>query len=192
MILPSLFWGEREAAPSNKFEILGDHRFGTYAEMVSVPTDMAIPRPSGLNWEQAAALPLVGATTFRALFSRGRLAAGESLLVLGAGGGVATMAIALGRAAGATVVVTSSSADKIDTATELGATGGVLHHGADWVADARSMTPGGRGFDLVVDAVGRWPESIQALAPGGRLVVLGASVSDSAVLDVRPFYFGQF
>src|ERR1700712_961087 len=169
MILPSLFWGEREAAPSNKFEILGDHRFGTYAEMVSVPTDMAIPRPSGLNWEQAAALPLVGATTFRALFSRGRLAAGESLLVLGASGGVATMAIALGRAAGARVVVTSSSPGKLEAARSVGADDGVLHTESDWVGQARSLTLGGNGFDVVLDSVGRWSESVAGLRTGWRL-----------------------
>ena len=192
MILPSLFWGEREAAPSNKFEILGDHRFGTYAEMVSVRAEMAVPRPPGLSWEQAAALPLVGVTTFRALFSRGRLITGESLLVLGASGGVATMAIALGRAVGARVVVTSSSSGKLEAARSTGADDGVLHTDPDWVAQAKALTLGGNGFDVVLDSVGRWSESVAALRTGGRLVVLGASAADTATLNIRPFYFGQF
>lgn len=192
MILPSLFWGARESAPSDEFEILGDHRFGTYAELISVPAEVLVPKPAGLSWEQAAALPLVGVTTFRALFSRGRLAAGESLLVIGASGGVATMAVVLGHAAGARVVVSSSSTDKLDAARSIGADDGVLHTDPEWVAQARSLTQGGRGFDVVLDSVGRWAESVSTLRTGGRLVVLGASAADTATLAMRPFFFGQF
>lgn len=191
VILPSLFWGEREAAPSPDFEILGDHRPGTYAELVSVPFECAVPRPPGLDLAQAAAFSLVGLTTFRALFSRGRLVAGESLLVLGASGGVATTAVGLGSAAGAHVVVTSTSPAKLAAARELGATDGVDHGADDWVQAAREASPGGLGYDLVLDSVGRWSESVRCLRPGGRLVVLGASAATEATLDVRPFYFGQ-
>jgi NADPH:quinone reductase-like Zn-dependent oxidoreductase len=191
VVLPSLFWGERAAAPATGWEILGDHHSGTYAELVSVPEECAVPWPRGLTLEQAAALPLVGVTTYRALFVRGRLRAGESLLVLGAGGGVATMAVSLAVAAGARVVVTSSSPAKIDAARELGAAAGV-DHAADGWADAARELAGGGGFDLVLDSVGRWSESISCLAPGGRCVVLGASVAEQATLDVRPFYFGQY
>ena len=191
LVLPSLFWGDREAAPSSDFEILGDHRPGTYAELVSVPEECVVPRPPGLDVAQAAAFSLVGVTTFRALFTRGRLVAGESLLVLGASGGVATAAVSMASAAGAQVVVTSESPTKIDVAVGLGAATGV-DHGADrWELVARATTPGGEGFDVVLDSVGRWRESLQCLRPGGRLVVLGASVSEQAVVDVRPFYFAQ-
>lgn len=192
VVLPSLFWGDREAAPGESWEILGDHRPGTYAELVSVPAECVLPRPSGLSLEQAAALPLVGVTTFRALFSRGRLRGGESVLVLGASGGVATMAVSLATAAGAHVIVTSSSPDKIASAAELGAAGGVDHAADDWVEQAIAATPGGGGFDLVLDSVGRWAESIRCLRPGGRCVVLGASAATVATLDVRPYYFGQY
>jgi NADPH:quinone reductase-like Zn-dependent oxidoreductase len=192
IILPSLFWGDRTAAPGDGWEILGDHRPGTYAEMVSVPAECAVPRPRGLTTAQAAALPLVGLTTYRALFTRGRLTAGESLLVLGAGGGVATMAVSLAAAAGARVVVTSSSRAKIEAARDLGASDGVDHTDPDWIEAARGLTPGGTGFDLVLDSVGRWAESVRCLAPGGRCVVLGASVAERATLDIRPFYFGQY
>ncbi|MCW2867874.1 MAG: NADPH:quinone reductase [Marmoricola sp.] len=190
VVLPSLFWGDRQAAPGADFEILGDHRPGTYAELVSVPAECVLPRPPGLDLAQAAAFSLVGVTTFRALFTRGRLAAGESLLVLGASGGVATAAVAQARAAGARVVVTSASTDKIEVARGSGAVGGVDHGADDWVEQARALTAD--GFDLVLDSVGRWEESVRCLRPGGRLVVLGASVSGEARLDVRPFYFGQY
>lgn len=191
VIVPSLWWGEDESAPGPRWEILGDHRHGTYAELVAVPTECVVPRPKGLSWAQAAALPLVGMTTYRALFSRGRLRAGESVLVLGAGGGVATMAVSLASAIGATAYVTSSSTEKIDRAIELGAAGGVLYTDEGWPEGARRLT-GGRGFDLVLDSVGTWAESLNALRPGGRLVVLGASRSDEAQLSLRPFYFGQY
>jgi len=190
VVLPSLFWGDRDNAPGPDFEILGDHVPGTYAELVSVPAECVVPRPPGLGLAEAAAFTVVGVTTFRALFSRGRLAPGESLLVLGASGGVATTAVSLAAAAGARVVVTSASPDKISAARALGATAGVDHTATSWVDDARAHTAD--GFDLVLDSVGRWPESLRCLRPGGRLVVLGASVATEAVLDVRPYYFGQY
>jgi NADPH:quinone reductase-like Zn-dependent oxidoreductase len=190
VVLPSLWWGPDEAAPGADWEILGDRRSGTYAELVAVPDECVFPKPAGLTWAEAAALPLVGVTTYRALFSRARLHAGESLLVLGAGGGVATMAVSLASAIGADVWVTSSSEDKIDRARELGARGGVLYHEEGWPEAARRLTPAG-GFDVVLDSVGTWRESLRALRPGGRLVVLGASRAETAEVAVRPYFFAQ-
>ena len=192
VVLPSLNWGGRDEAPGSGWEILGDHTAGTYAELVSVPADCLAPKPRGLNWAEAAALPLVGVTTYRALFVRGRLHEGESMLVVGAGGGIATMAIALAVAAGASITVTSSSADTIERAVAVGARGGVLHSEPGWPEDARALSPDKAGFDLILDPVGRWTESVRALRPGGRLVVLGANAAQTAALDIRSFYFGQF
>lgn len=192
MILPSLWWGDENSAPGPRWEILGDHQPGTYAELVRVPAECVLPKPAHLSWEQAAALPLVGLTAYRALFNRGRLRAGESLLVLGAGGGVATTAVTLAAAVGAGAWVTSSSASKIDLARGLGARGGVLFTEPDWVEQARDLSPGGNGFDVVLDSVGCWADALRALRPGGRLVVLGASQAESATIDVRAFYFGQY
>jgi zinc-binding alcohol dehydrogenase/oxidoreductase len=192
VILPSLRWGDRAAAPGADWGILGDHEPGTYAQAVRVPADCVIPKPAGLSWEQAAALPLVGVTAYRALVTRGALAAGEWMLVLGAGGGVAPMAVAIARALGAVPVVTSSSRDKIARAEASGADGGVLYTDDGWPEAARALTPDGRGFDLVLDAVGTWDASLRALRPGGRLVVLGASRAEQATIAARPFYFGQY
>ena len=191
VILPSLNWGDREEAPASGWEILGDHTPGTYAELVSVPADCLAPKPRGLNWAEAAALPLVGLTTYRALFVRGRLQRGESMLVVGAGGGIATTAIALAVAAGASITVTSSSAETIERAVDAGARDGVLHSEQGWPEQARAMSPD-NGFDLILDPVGRWSESVRALRPGGRLVVLGANAAQTAEMDIRSFYFGQF
>jgi NADPH:quinone reductase-like Zn-dependent oxidoreductase len=192
VVLPSLNWGDRDDAPGSGWQILGDYTAGTYAEMVSVPPDCLAPKPRGLNWAEAAALPLVGLTTYRALFVRGRLHEGESMLVVGAGGGIATMAIALAVAVGASITVTSSSVDTIERAVSSGARGGVLHNETGWPEHARAMSPNNAGFDLVLDPVGRWSESVRALRPGGRLVVLGANAAQTAEMDIRSFYFGQF
>ncbi|CAN5253921.1 zinc-binding dehydrogenase [soil metagenome] len=192
VVLPSLGWGERDSAPAAKWEILGDHRPGTYAELVSVPEDCLFPRPAGLSIPEAAALSLVGVTTYRALFTRGHLRADEAMLVLGASGGVATAAVSMASALGASAFVTSSSGDKIRLAQSLGATDGVDHTAPDWVDRARALSPSGEGFDLVIDSVGRWNESLGCLRPGGRCVVLGGSVSTRADIDIRAFYFGQY
>ena len=192
VVLPSLNWGGSDEAPSRSWEILGDHTAGTYAELVSVPADCLAAKPAGFSWAEAAALPLVGVTTYRALFVRGRLHSGESMLVVGAGGGIATMAISLAVAAGAGIVVTSSSNDTIERAVSAGAHGGVLHSETDWPERARALSPNEAGFDLVLDPVGRWSESVRALRPGGRLVVLGANAAQTAPMDIRGFYFGQF
>jgi NADPH:quinone reductase-like Zn-dependent oxidoreductase len=192
VVLPSLNWGGSDEAPSRRWEILGDHTPGTYAELVSVPVDCLAAKPAGFSWAEAAALPLVGVTTYRALFVRGRLRAGESMLVVGAGGGIATMAISLAVAAGAAITVTSSSSDTIERAVSAGARGGVLHSETEWPEHARAMSPNKAGFDLVLDPVGRWSESVRALRPGGRLVVLGANAAETAPMDIRSFYFGQF
>jgi NADPH:quinone reductase-like Zn-dependent oxidoreductase len=192
VVLPSLSWGSRQAAPSEDWELLGDVRPGTYAELVSVPADCAVPRPRGMGLAEAAALTLVGVTTYRALFVRGRLRSGESLLVLGAAGGIATAAVAYATAVGAHVVVTSSSPDKVARAQEMGALAGVDHDDEDWVRQARAASPQGAGFDIVLDPVGRWREAVACLRPGGRCVVLGASAATEATLAVRPFFFGQY
>ncbi|MFI5541845.1 zinc-binding alcohol dehydrogenase family protein [Nocardia sp. NPDC051900] len=192
MIVPSLFWGNREAAPGSDWEILGDYRPGTYAERVCVPEECLVPLPRGWSITEGAALPLVGLTTYRALFTRGRLHSGESLLVLGASGGVATTAVRLAVATGARVVVTSDDPDKIAAAIELGAAAGIPHAGDDWTSNARALTAESQGFDLVLDSVGRWSESIACLRPGGRCVVLGSSASPTATLELRPYYFGQY
>jgi NADPH:quinone reductase-like Zn-dependent oxidoreductase len=192
VVIPSLWWGDDERAPRSGWEILGDHRPGTYAELVRVPTECLAPKPAGYSWAEAAALPLVGVTTYRALFTRAQLASSESVLVLGAGGGVATMAVSMAAGIGASAVVTSSAQEKIARSKQLGAIGGVLYTDPDWVAAAKSLSPGGKGFDVVLDSVGSWRESIAAMKPGGRLVVLGASRGEQVSIDTRPFYFGQY
>ncbi len=189
VINPALGWGESEAAFGPDFQILGGPRDGTYAELVVVPEVNLSPKPARLSWEEAAALPLAGVTAYRALFSRGGLRAGETVLVLGAGSGVSTFAVQLAAQAGATVLVTSSSDEKLERSQALGAEAGVNYVAADWVAWAKERG----GVDLVIDSVGStWPQSLECLRPGGRVVVFGATGGTEVTLPVRPFYFGQW
>jgi len=192
VVFPTLRWGEREEAPGPGYEILGGPTNGTYAELIAVPAENVYPKPARLSWTEAASFPLAGLTAYRALFSRAALRAGETVLVLGAGSGVSTFAVSLAVQAGARVIVTSSSAEKIDRARELGAEAGVDYTAGGWVEEVRGLS-GGEGVDVVVDSVGAtWPDSLRCLRPGGRLVVFGATAGDSVELGVRPLYFGQF
>jgi NADPH:quinone reductase-like Zn-dependent oxidoreductase len=147
-------------------------------------------KPAELTWQEAAALPTAGLTAYRALFTRGGLRSGETVVVLGAGSGISTFVVSLAAAAGAQVLVTSSSADKIARSVELGAVGGVRYTDADWVEQLRELTGG--GADVVVDVVGRDTQSsVNCLRPGGRLVVFGAPVGAVASFDLRAFFFAQ-
>ncbi len=191
VILPSLRWGEDERSPAPDWEILGDYTDGTYAELVAVPEENVFPKPRGWSWSDAAALPLAGLTAHRALFARGGLERDETVLILGAGGGVATIAISLAHSAGARVLVTTSSAEKLVHARSLGAQDGVLYSESDWPEAIRELT-GGAGVDLVIDSVGStWPEALRTLSGGGRLVAFGATGSSSTQIDVGRVYFGQ-
>jgi NADPH:quinone reductase-like Zn-dependent oxidoreductase len=182
VIYPGLGWGEREDAAGSDWQILGGPDDGTYAELVRVPEENVFPKPARFSWDEAAAFPLAALTAYRALFEVGRLTGEESVLILGAGSGVSTIAVQLAAQAGCRVVVTSSSQDKIDRAKELGAEGGVLYTEEGWAEAAGPV-------DVVLDSVGStWQESQKALRRGGRLVVMGGTGGPEVTLDVRALY----
>ncbi|HLS48565.1 MAG TPA: zinc-binding dehydrogenase, partial [Actinomycetaceae bacterium] len=143
--------------------------------------------PSHLSFAEAAALPLAGLTAFRALTTRGAVAAGENVLIPGVGGGVAGFAVQFAAALGANVYVTSRNPEHIALATELGAMGGVDTTDEDWTKQLRAMVP---QFDLVVDSIGGelFPSLLRVLRPGGRLVSFGASAGPVPEL-VLPYLF---
>jgi NADPH:quinone reductase-like Zn-dependent oxidoreductase len=187
VVYSGLGWGEADDAAGPEWRILGGPDDGTYAELVKVPQANVFPRPRRLSWEESAAFPLAGLTAYRALHPIGRLAAGETVLVLGAGSGVSTIAVQLASQAGARVLVTSSSEEKLGRARELGATDGVLYTEGDWPDAVRELTGG--GVDLVLDSVGStWAESLRCLRRGGRLVVFGGTGGPKVDLDVRFVY----
>ena len=190
VILPGLRWGEREDAPGEGFVLLGGPEEGTYAELVKVPAENVFRKPARLSWTEAAAFPVAGLTAYRALFTRGCVGAGDTVLVLGAGSGVTTFAVSLASQAGARVFVTSSSAEKIERSLELGAEAGVDYREDDWPDAVRELAGG--GVDVVLDSVGStWPDSLRCLRPGGRVVAFGATGAETAELVVRPFYLTQ-
>jgi zinc-binding alcohol dehydrogenase/oxidoreductase len=182
VIYPGLGWGPREDAAGPDWRILGGPDNGTYAELVKVPEENVFRKPPRFSWEEAAAFPLASLTAFRALFVVGRLIRDETVLVLGAGSGVSTFAVSLAVQAGARVLVTSSSEEKIARAKELGADGGVLSTEEGW---PEAVGP----VDVVLDSVGTtWRDSLRALRKGGRLVVFGGTGGPEVTLDVRAVY----
>lgn len=144
--------------------LLSERHQGTFAEQVVVPRRNVIPKPAGLSMEQAACLPTAWLTAYRMLFVRGGVRPGETVLVQGVGGGVATALITLARAAGVRVLATSRSEEKQARALELGA------HAAFASGERLSEK-----VDAVMETVGRatWDHSIRSLRPGGRLVLCG-------------------
>jgi NADPH:quinone reductase-like Zn-dependent oxidoreductase len=156
--------------------IVGEHIDGTDAELIAVPGEYLHPLPDVLSFEEAAAFPLVFETAYRMLVTRARLQAEEWVLVWGIGGGVATASLAIAKALGARVLVTSSSDTKLERARGLGADATVNHATGDVGAAVKRAT-GGAGVDVVVEHVGEatWKTSLAAVRAGGRVVVCGAT-----------------
>ncbi len=155
---------------------------GTLAETVVVPAENVLPKPAALSWEEAACLPTAWLTAYRMLFTQSGLRPGDTVLVQGAGGGVATAAIVLARAAGFVVWTTSRDEGKRERALELGA------HAA--------FEPGARlpsRVDAVMETVGKatWAHSMRALRPGGTLVVSGATSGADPSADLNRLFFLQ-
>jgi len=165
------------------FEIYGEHRWGGHATYAVAPARNIVARPAGRSWEECAAYPLAYLTAFRML-RRGRLRAGQTLLVVGIGSGVSCAALALGRAMGATVYATSRSEAKRSQAVTMGAEAAFDSTDAKWPVKA----------DVVVESVGpaTWDQSVRALKPGGRLVVCGGTSGAKVELTLPRLFFGQF
>jgi NADPH:quinone reductase-like Zn-dependent oxidoreductase len=162
--------------------LLSERHQGTFAEGVSVPRRNLVPKPPELSFEEAACLPTAWLTAYRMLFTRGRVVPGQTVLVQGASGGVATALIVLGKATGVRVWVTGRSEDKRRAAVELGAD--------------QAFEPGARlpeRVDAVMETVGQatWAHSARALKPGGTIVVSGATSGDPSPAELRRIFFLQ-
>ena len=155
---------------------------GTLAERVRVPVGNLVPVPEGLPWEQAACLPTAWLTAYRMIFTNAGVAPGDTILVQGAGGGVATAAIALGAAAGIRVWATSRDAAKLEVARELGA--------ADVFASGARLP---ERVDAVLETVGAatWSHSVNALRPGGTIVISGATSGPNPPAQLTRIFFKQ-
>ncbi len=158
---------------------------GGYAEQVAVPAVQVLPVPAGLTVAEAAALPEVACTVYANVFMTARLAPGETLLVHGGASGIGTMAIQLGRAYGARVACTAGSEARLRRCRELGADLAIDYASEDFVAAVRDFT-GGRGADVILDIMGAayLRRNVEALATGGRLVVIGLQGGAVGELDL--------
>ena len=186
VIDPALDWGEDEDAPGPDFRILGVPDQGTYAERIVVAAHQVRPRPQGYTWLEAAALPLAGLTAWRAAVTHARAGPGRTILVPGAGGGVATFVVQIAAALGARVLVTTSSEEKLDRARSLGAEGGALYTDESWPEQVAPV-------DAVVDSVGAavWAGSLAALSPGGRLVCFADTVGEEGHVRLDELFNDQ-
>ncbi len=161
--------------------LLSEKYPGALAERVAVPRRNLVPKPAGLTFIEAACLPTAWLTAYRMLTVRGRLPDGGSVLVQGAGGGVATAAVVLGVTMGARVYATSRDPEKRERIAALGAT---------------AMEPGARlpeRVDVVIETVGAptFDHSVKATTQGGRIVVSGATAGHLATVDLRRVFFLQ-
>ena len=159
-----------------QISVIGEHTDGTHAEQIAVPACNVYELPGDISFEEAAAFPLVFETVYRMLVTRADLAEGEWVLVWGAGSGIGSAALVLAKALGANVVATSSSDEKLATASELGADAVVNHRTGDVVKAVKEAT-GGPGVDVVVEHVGEatWQQTLQSVRPRGRIAVCGAT-----------------
>src|SRR5512134_3286287 len=197
-IQPGLFCGHCEFCLAGdeslcvRFRLLGEHVSGTLAERVVVPAVNVYRKPRGLDWSRAAAFPLAYQTAWRLVLTAGGLRAGESVLIHGVGGGVASAALQIAKYAGALVYVTSSSADKLDRAIGLGADVAIDYTRESVPNKIRELT-GRRGVDLVVDNVGKstWSDSIECVRRGGRIATCGATSGNDAVTPINRVYWKQ-
>jgi NADPH:quinone reductase-like Zn-dependent oxidoreductase len=167
--------------------VIGEHTDGTHAELIAVPETNVFPLDDAISFEVAAAFPLVYETAFRMLVTKAQLRAGEWVLIWGIGGGVATAAFEIARAAGARTLVTSGSEAKLAQAREWGADVAVPH--AEAAAAANELG----GVDVVVETVGEatWKDSLAAVKPGGRVTVCGATSGPNPPAQLHRFWWKQ-
>src|SRR6478672_10111995 len=162
--------------------LLSERHQGTFADEVVVPRRNLVPKPAELSFEEAACLPTAWLTAYRMLFTRAAARPGQTVLVQGAGGGVATALVAIGRAAGLRMWVTSRDAGKRERAVELG---------AEQAFESGARLP--ERVDAVMETVGEptWDHSLKSLTQGGTLVVTGATGGHRALTDLRRVFFLQ-
>lgn len=174
------------------YGLLGAIAHGGYAEYVKVPVRNVLPIPENLSFEQAAAFPLVSVTASHMLFALAGLQHGETVLIMGGGSGVGSMAIQMAKLAGARVITTVGSDDKIPKAVILGADA-VINHATEKVAERVKLLTEGRGVDVVIEHIGPvvWDSCLESLAKGGRLVTCGATSGGEVQLNLRYVFARQ-
>ncbi|MCT2197163.1 zinc-binding dehydrogenase [Paenibacillus sp. p3-SID1389] len=165
---------------------LGEDTTGGLAEFVSVPAQNLIPLPEDISFEEAAALPIAYGTAWRMLITQGKLQANETIVILGASGGVGNAAVLIAKLTGAKIIAAAGSDAKTEKLKELGADYVINYNKTDFSKEVWSIT-GKQGADIVVDYTGKatWPQSIKATRKGGRILTCGATTGFEAVTDLR-------
>jgi NADPH:quinone reductase-like Zn-dependent oxidoreductase len=180
-------WTQRgEESLSPTYHILGEDAWGGCAELLVVPAVNLLPMPEDFDFPEAAAPLLVYLTAWRMLVTRAQLKLGETVAIVGAGGGVNSAAIQIAKYLGATVYAITSTPEKMERAKALGADFTINYKTEDW-SKAVFLATGKRGVDVVVDNVGAptWTQSIRALTRGGRLVNVGGTGGPTVEMDLR-------
>lgn len=175
-----------------EMRLLGEHRDGTFAEYVSVPARNVFAAPQGFDFAEAAAIGVNHLTAWRMLFSKAQIKPWETALIFGVGGGVSLAALQMVKMIGATAIVTSRHADKLERATALGADVAIDGAQQDVVRAVMDAT-NGRGVDVVIENVGAavWPLAMKSLVRGGRLVTCGATTGGSPSSDLQRLFIRQ-
>ena len=174
-----------------KVSVIGEHSDGTHAELIAVPRSQVYPLPDGIEFEVAAAFPLVFETAYRMLVTKAQLQENEWVLVWGIGGGVSTATLAIAKALGARVIVTSSTEDKLARARVLGADATFNHETDDVASRVKDVTGG--GAHVVVDNVGEatWKRSLDAARANGRICVCGATTGPNPPANLHRIWWKQ-
>ena len=181
-----------EQSECEVFRVLGEQVDGTFAEYVAVPEVNVYRKPAHLTWQETAAYPLVFVTAWRMLVNRAQLKPGETVLIPGIGGGVATAALVICNFLGCPAIVTSSSAEKLAKAKQLGAVLGLDYTKEELVPKVREYTQK-RGVDVVCDSIGgeTWDKHIQCLCKGGRIVNCGATGGPKPVTSLQRVFWNH-
>jgi NADPH:quinone reductase-like Zn-dependent oxidoreductase len=175
-----------------QFTVLGAGVDGANCELIAVPEVNVIPIPDWLDFNEAASVPLVFLTAWHMLVTRSQIRPGQWILVLGAGSGIGSAAIQIGKLFNAQVIATAGDEKKLAKAKELGADFAIDHY-KQTISDEVKKIIGKRGVDIVFEHVGQatWKESMKSLRPGGTIVTCGATSGPEANFDIRVLFTRQ-
>jgi len=183
--------GEQSECPS--FGIVGLTRPGTFAEQIAVPAQNVHIKPDHMNFDEAGTFVLSYLTAWRMLMTRAQLKPGQTVLIHGIGGGVALSALQLAKLAGAEVIVTSSSEEKLARSAQIGADHTINYKAADDVAQCARDITRGNGVDIIIDTVGAatWPIDFSAVRRGGKIVLCGVTSGAQTNTNLQMLYWNQ-
>ena len=187
VLYPARNWGPNRHAPAADFGLLGMPFAGTIAEYICVPVENLAPKPAFMSFEEAGAMPLTALTSWRALMFKGQLKPGETVLISGVGGGVATFGLAFAVALGCNVYVTGESEDVLSRARDMGAKGGLLFTDPEWRRQVGKLTG---GIDVVLDGAPSpsFANYVRAINPGARIVIYGSTAGNEIKFNATDIF----